>query len=82
MSWPKRVARGRRNRAIQMRSPVYDVSCMQQGQAHEAMPHHEWPRRFLLNCEDQELDSKLTHHVAVERYKVRDPKAVENREQQ
>src|SRR6266516_3104232 len=71
-----------RNRAIQMRSPVYDVSCMQQGQAHEAMSHHEWPRRFLLICEGQELDSKLTHHVAVERYKVRDPKAVKNREQQ
>src|SRR6516225_9826553 len=71
-----------RNRAIQMRSPVYDVPCMQQGQAHEAMPHHEWPRRFLLICEGQEFDSKLTHHVAVERDKVRDPKAVKNREQQ
>src|SRR5215831_9428197 len=71
-----------RNRSIQMRSPVYDVPCMQQGQAHEAMPHHEWPRRFLLICEGQEFDSKLTHHVAVERDKVRDPKAVKNREQQ
>src|SRR5262245_4423731 len=71
-----------RNRAIQMRSPIYDVPCMQQGQAHEAMPHHEGPRRFLLICKGQELDSKLTHHVAVERDKVRDPKAVENREQQ
>src|SRR5215468_5575404 len=46
------------------------------------MPHHEGPRRFLLICEGQELDSKLTHHVALERYKVRDPKAVKNREQQ
>src|SRR6478672_11484484 len=46
------------------------------------MRHHEWPRRPLLICESQELDSKLTHHVAVERYKVRDPKAVKNREQQ
>src|SRR5215831_3411384 len=71
-----------RNRSIQMRSPVYDVPCMQQGQAHEAMPHHEWPRRFLLICEGQEFDSKLTHHVTVECDKVRDPKAVKNREQQ
>src|SRR6266516_7122331 len=46
------------------------------------MPHHEWPRRPLLICEGQELDSQLTHHVAVERYKVGDPKAVKNREQQ
>jgi hypothetical protein len=55
---------------------------MQQGQTHEAMPHHEWPCRPLLICEGQELDSQLTHHVAVERYKVGDPKAVKNREQQ
>ena len=46
------------------------------------MPHHEWPCRPLLICEGQELDSQLTHHVAVERYKVGDPKAVKNREQQ
>src|SRR5260370_32317693 len=46
------------------------------------MPHPEWPRSPLLICESQELDSQLTHHVAVERYKVRDPKAVKNREQQ
>src|SRR5262245_60614803 len=46
------------------------------------MPHHEWPRRPLLICEGQELDSQLTHHVAVERYKVADPKAVKNRKQQ
>src|SRR6266699_4653895 len=46
------------------------------------MRHHEWPRRPLLICESQELDSKLTHHVAVERDEIRDPKAVQNREQQ
>src|SRR6266567_5947274 len=46
------------------------------------MRHHEWPRRPLLICESQEFDSKLTHHVAVERDKIRDPKAVKNREQQ
>ena len=46
------------------------------------MRHHEWPGRPLLIRESEELDSKLTHHVAVERHKVRDPKAVKNREQQ
>src|SRR5262249_19039937 len=71
-----------RDSAIEMRSPVYDIPCMYQGQAHETMRHHEWPRRPLLICESQELDSKLTHHVAVERYEIRDPKAVKNREQQ
>ena len=40
------------------------------------------PVARLLVCESQELGSKLTHHVAVERHKVRDPKAVKNREQQ
>ena len=37
------------------------------------MPDHERPRRPLLICEGQELDSKLTHHVAVERYKASRP---------
>ncbi len=40
------------------------------------------PRRALLVRERQELDCKLTHHVAVERHKVRNPKAVKNGEQQ
>jgi hypothetical protein len=46
------------------------------------MRHHEWPARPLLIRESEELDSKLTHHVAVERDKIRDPKAIKNREQQ
>src|SRR5262245_36169195 len=46
------------------------------------MPHHECPRRPLLICKGQKLDSQLTYHVAVERYEVGDPEAVKNREQQ
>ena len=46
------------------------------------MPDHERPLRPLLICDGQELDSKLTHHVGVERYNVRGPRAVKNREQQ
>ena len=38
--------------------------------------------RPLLLGERQELRRKLAHHVAVERHKVRDPEAVEDREQQ
>src|SRR5262249_16470050 len=68
--------------AIKMHSPACDGPCMQQGQAHEAMPDHERPLRPLLICDGQELDSKLTHHVGVERYNVRGPRAVKNREQQ
>ena len=67
-----------RDRSIKMRSPLDNVSCMQERQSHEAMRHHEGPYGRLLICERQELASKLTHHVAVERYKVRDPKAVED----
>ena len=40
------------------------------------------PVAVCLSRERQELDSKLTHHIAVECHKVRDPKAVKNREQQ
>ena len=43
---------------------------------------HERHRRPLLLGERQELSRKLAHHVAVERDKVRDPEAVEDREQQ
>ena len=39
-------------------------------------------RRPLLLGERQELRRKLAHHVAVERHEVRDPEAVEDREQQ
>src|SRR5262249_22131320 len=71
-----------RKRAIEMRSPICDIPCMQQGQTHGAMPKHQRSRRALLFCEGQELDRKLAHHVAVERYKVRDPQAVKNGKQQ
>ena len=64
-----------------MSSPICDIPCMQQGQTHEAMPKHQRSRRALLFCEGQELDRKLTHHVAVEGYKVRDPNAVKNGKQ-
>jgi hypothetical protein len=64
-----------------MRSPIDDVPCMQQGQAHEACPIMVALSPFAYP-QSQEVDSKLTHHVAVECYKVRDPEAVKNREQQ
>ena len=72
----------KRDRLIEMRSAFRDVSRKQQGNAHEAMPDHERDGRPLLLGERQELRRKLAHHVAVERHKVRDPEAVEDREQQ
>ena len=72
----------KRDRAIEMRSPLRDVSRIRQGDAHEAMPDHERDCRPLLLGERQELRRKLAHHVAVERHIVRDPEAVEDREQQ
>ena len=72
----------KRDRLIEMRSAFRDVSRTQQGHAHEAMPDHERNGRPLLLGERQELRRKLAHHVAVERHKVRDPEAVEDREQQ
>ena len=72
----------KRDRLIEMRSAFRDVSRMQQGHAHEAMPDHERDCRPLLLGERQELRRKLAHHIAVERHIVRDPEAVEDREQQ
>ena len=45
-------------------------------------PDNERACRPLLLGEGQELRRKLAHHVAVERYIVRDPEAEEDREQQ
>ena len=72
----------KRERAIEMLSAFRDVSREQQGNAHEAMPDHERDRRPLLLGERQELRCELAQSVAVECHKVRDPKAVEDREQQ
>ena len=58
-------------------SPVHSKE-----RAHEAMPDHERHCRPLLLGERQELRRKLAHHVAIERHVVRDPEAVEDREQQ
>ena len=46
------------------------------------MPNHKRNCRPLLLGERQELRRKLAHSVAVERDEVRDPKTVEDREQQ
>ena len=72
----------KRDRLIEMRPAFRDVPRTQQGNTHEAMPDHERDRRSLLLGKRQELRRKLAHHVAVERHVVRDPEAVEDREQQ
>src|SRR5271166_99628 len=46
------------------------------------MPDHEASGRALLFGEREELRRKLAHHVAVEPNKVRDPEAVQYREQE
>ena len=46
------------------------------------MPDHQRDGRPLLLGERQELRRKLAHRVAIERDIVRDPEAVEDREQQ
>src|SRR6516165_5754654 len=45
------------------------------------MPEHERDGRPLLHGQSEELRRELTDHVAVERYKIRDPTAVQDREQ-
>src|SRR6516225_2004968 len=72
----------KRNRLIVVLSALRHVSGTQGGCAHKAMCYQERSRRPLLLGERQELRRKPEYHVAVERYIVCDPEAVENREQQ
>src|SRR5262252_3046467 len=72
----------KRDRAIEMRSHIRDVTGRQQGHAHETMPDHERNGRPLPLRERKELRRKLAYYVALERDVVRDPEAVENRKQQ
>ena len=72
----------KRDRLIEMRPALRDVSRHQQGDTHQAMPDHERDCRPLLLGERQELRRKLAHLVAIERHIVRDPEAIEDREQQ
>jgi hypothetical protein len=71
----------KRNCLIEMRSACPDISRTQQGNAHDAVRYQERSGRSLPLGERQELPRKLAHHVAVERYVVRQPDTVEDREQ-
>ena len=55
---------------------------MKEGQTHLAMADHQRASRALCLGQRQKLGGKLSHHVAVEGDKVRDPKAIKDREQQ
>src|SRR5262249_46959830 len=72
----------KRKRLIVVLSAFRHVSSTKGGCAHKAMCYQERSRRPLLLGERQELRRKPEYHVAVERHIVRDPEAVENREQQ
>jgi len=72
----------KRERLIVMLSALRGVACTHQRRSHQAMPDHERNCRALFLGERKELRRKLAQHVTVERQKVRDPKAVEDREQQ
>lgn len=71
-----------RDSAIEMRSPLSDVSRIRQGNSHQAMPDHERDSCPFLLRQRQELHRKLAQSVAIKRRDVRDPDAVEDREQQ
>ena len=71
-----------RNRLIVVRSGISNVPCMQQGSGQETMRNHERACRLLLLGERQELRGKLAQCMALERYKVSSPEAIEDRKQQ
>jgi hypothetical protein len=71
-----------RDSLIELRSAFRQNARTQQGSAHEAMPNHERDRRPLLLGEGEELLGKIARDIAIEHHRVRDPKAVEDGEQQ
>ena len=72
----------KRNRSIEVWPAFHHIACKAQRNTHEAMAQHERDCRPLFLGERHELRRKLAHHVAIERDNVRDPDAVEDREQQ
>src|SRR5262249_21730266 len=68
--------------AIEMHSPACDIPCMQPGQALEPLPDQARHLRLLLMCGAKEWERKLSSSARFERYNVRGPRAVKNREQQ
>ena len=71
-----------RDRPIEVRPRLREVSHIQQGGTHQAIPEQTREGRTLLLRQRQELIRKRAHHVAVARDIVRKPEAVEDREQQ
>jgi hypothetical protein len=65
-----------------MGSRLDEVTRMQQGRAHYAMPDHERHYRPLLFSKCQELTRNLAYRVTITRNIVRKPKAIKDREQQ
>ena len=70
------------DRLVEMRSSISDVPGMEERQTHLAMPVHERRGRALLLSQRQKLDGEFLRHVAIEGDKVRNPKAIKDREQQ
>jgi hypothetical protein len=50
----------KRDRLVEVRSPLCDIPRMQQGSAHETMPDHERDCRPLLLGERQELHRSIS----------------------
>src|ERR1700745_1780182 len=57
----------KRDRAIKIRSPFYEIARPYQGNAHSAMPDHERDCCSLLISKRQELRRKVKRHFGVER---------------
>ena len=71
----------KRERLTIVRSAFHDVPGTYQGHAHETVPDHERGGCLPLLCERQKLRCEFQHRRTVERHKVRDPNALEYREQ-
>ena len=72
----------KRERLIVMHPPLRNVSRKLQRRAHKAMPNNEWDCGSLLVCKRQKLHRQIVYRVGIERYEVRNPETVEDREQQ
>jgi hypothetical protein len=71
-----------RHCSIEVRSPLREVAHKRQGHAQQAMANYKREGHPLLLGQSKELHRELANHVAIERHKVRDPGAVEERKKQ
>ena len=72
----------KRDCSIEVIAALDQIAGKQQRNSHYAVPDYERECRSLFFGERQELRRKVSHGIPIERPSVRDPDAIEHREQE